>query len=83
MSVVGTVTDAMREPPRRTIVHEEAGDGDGWVVADITQVRGCNQLGQPDGARNVIKSCSRPGSVQRPSCQDCTDSDSLKLMIAA
>ena len=41
----GTVADAMSEPLRRTIVYEDAGDGDGWMVARIPQVRGAISQG--------------------------------------
>ena len=40
----GTVADAMSEPLRRTIVYEDAGDGDGWMVAR-PQVRGAISQG--------------------------------------
>jgi hypothetical protein len=41
----GSVADAMSEPLRLTIVYEDAGDGDGWVVARIPQVRGAISQG--------------------------------------
>ena len=53
----GTVADAMSEPLRRTIVSEDAGDGDGWVVvARIPQVGAQSAGAQPDEAarENVI-----------------------------
>jgi hypothetical protein len=47
----GSVADAMSEPLRLTIVYEDAGDGDGWVVARIPQVRGPISQGNPTRRR--------------------------------
>ena len=83
----GTVADAMSEPLRRTIVYEDAGDGDGWMVAHASPRSGAQSArAQPDeeARENVIgasESCSRPGSP--PELPDRTDSDSLELTVAA
>ena len=47
---------AMSEPLRLTIVYEDAGDGDGWVVARIPQVRGAISQGatREEARENVI-----------------------------
>ena len=78
----------MSEPLRLTIVYEDAGDGDGWVVARIPQVRVQSARGQPDeeARENVIDAlrellAARFGSP--PELPDRTDSDSLELTIAA
>jgi predicted RNase H-like HicB family nuclease len=46
----------MSEPLRLTIVYEDAGDGDGWVVARIPHVRGAIIQGATDeeARENVI-----------------------------
>jgi predicted RNase H-like HicB family nuclease len=84
----GTVADAMSEPLRLTIVYEDAGDGDGWVVARIPQVRGAISQGatREEARENVIDAlrellAARFGSP--PELPDRTDSDSLELTIAA
>ena len=78
----------MSEPLRLTIVYEDAGDGDGWVVARIPQVRSAIIQGQPDeeARENVIDAlrellAARFGSP--PELLDRTGSDSLELTIAA
>jgi hypothetical protein len=78
----------MSEPLRLTIVYEDAGDGDGWVVARIPQVRVQSARGQLDGEarENVIDAlrellAARFGSP--PELPDRTGSDSLELTIAA
>jgi predicted RNase H-like HicB family nuclease len=78
----------MSEPLRLTIVYEDAGDGDGLVVARIAQVRGAISQGQPDeeARENVIDAlrellAARFGSP--PELPDRTGSDSLELTIAA
>jgi predicted RNase H-like HicB family nuclease len=84
----GTVADAMSEPLRLTIVYEDAGEGDGWVVARIPQVRGAISQGatREEARQNVIDAlrellAARFGSP--PELPDRTDSDSLELTIAA
>jgi predicted RNase H-like HicB family nuclease len=49
-------SEAMSEPLRLTIVYEDAGDGDGWVVARIPQVRGAISQGRTreEARENVI-----------------------------
>jgi len=51
-----TIPGAMSEPLRLTIVYEDAGDGDGWVVARIPQVRGAISQGatRAQARENVI-----------------------------
>jgi hypothetical protein len=78
----------MSEPLRLTIVYEDAGDGDGWVVARIPQVRVQSARGQPaeEARENVIDAlrellAARFGSP--PELPDRTGSDSLELTIAA
>jgi predicted RNase H-like HicB family nuclease len=78
----------MSEPLRLTIVYEDAGDDDGWVVARIPRVRGAISQGQPDeeARENVIDAlrellAARFGSP--PELPDRTGSDSLELTIAA
>jgi predicted RNase H-like HicB family nuclease len=78
----------MSEPLRLTIFYEDAGDGDGWVVARIPQVRGAISQGatREEARENVIDAlrellAARFGSP--PELPDRTDSDSLELTIAA
>ena len=78
----------MSEPLRLTIVYEDAGDGDGWVVACIPQVRGAISQGQPDGeARENVIDALRDLLAARfglpPELPDRTGSDSLELTISA
>ena len=51
-----SIPAAMSEPLRLTIVYEDAGDGDGWVVARIPQVRGAISQGatRAQAHQNVI-----------------------------
>ena len=46
----------MSEPLRLTIIYEDAGDGDGWVVARIPEVRGAISQGatREEARENVI-----------------------------
>jgi hypothetical protein len=44
----------MSEPLRLTIVYEDAGDGDGWVVARIPHVRGA-----------IIQGATRRGGARK------------------
>jgi hypothetical protein len=78
----------MSEPLRLTIVYEDAGDGDGWVVARIPQTWGAISQGQPDeeARENVIDGlrellAARFGSP--PELPDRTGSDPPELTIAA
>ena len=78
----------MSEPLRLTIVYEDAGDGDGWVVARIPQVRGAISQGETrEQARaNVIDALREVLEVRLgapPELSEPADSDSLELTIAA
>jgi len=78
----------MSESLRLTIVYEDAGDGDGWVVARIPQVRGAISQGanREEARENVIDALRELLAVQfgsPPELPDPTDSDSLELTIAA
>jgi hypothetical protein len=77
----------MNEPLRLTIVYEDAGDGDGWVVARIPQVRGAISQGatRQEARENVIDALRIARDPVRitPELPDPTDSDSLELTIAA
>ena len=84
----GTVPDAMSEALLLTIVYEDAGDGDGWVVARIPQVHGAiSQGANRDEARENVIDALRELLATRfgapPELPDPTDSDSLELTIAA
>ena len=83
-----TVPRAMSEPLRLTIVYEDAGDGDGWVVARIPQVRGAISQGatREEARENVIDALRELLAVKfgsPPELPDRADSDSLELTIAA
>lgn len=78
----------MSEPLRLTIVYEDAGDGDGWVVARIPQVRGAISQGatREEARENVIDALRELLAVRfgsPPELSDPADSDSLELTIAA
>lgn len=78
----------MSAPLRLTIVYEDAGDGDGWVVARIPQVRGAISQGatRQQARENVIDALRELLAVRfgaPPELPDVTDSDSLELTIAA
>src|SRR5450755_2482732 len=78
----------MSEPLRLTIVYEDAGDGDGWVVARIPQVRGEISQGRTrqEARENVIDALRELLAVRfglPPELPDPADSDSLELTIAA
>lgn len=75
----------MSEPLRLTIVYEDAGDGDGWVVARIPEVRGAISQGatREEARENVIDALRlmlRPG----PEDQDDTtgERELLELTIS-
>lgn len=79
---------SMSEPLRLTIVYEDAGDGDGWVIARIPQVRGAISQGatREQARENVIDALRELLAVRfgsPPELPDLTDSDSLELTIAA
>ena len=75
----------MREPLRRTIVDEDAGEATaGWSHASARS--GCDQPPDEEARENVIDALrellvARFGSP--PELPDCTDTDSLELTIAA
>jgi predicted RNase H-like HicB family nuclease len=78
----------MSEPLRLTIVYEDAGDGDGWVVARIPQVRGAISQGRTreEARENVIDALRELLAVRfgsPPELPDPADSDSLELTLAA
>ena len=78
----------MTEPMRLTIVYEDAGDGDGWVVARIPQVRGAISQGatREQARANVIDALREVLEVRLgapPELSEPADSDSLELTIAA
>ena len=78
----------MSEPLCLTIVYEDAGDGDGWVVARIPQVRGAISQGRTreEARENVIDALRELLAVRfgsPPELPDPADSDSLELTIAA
>jgi predicted RNase H-like HicB family nuclease len=80
--------EVMSEPLRLTIVYEDAGDGDGWVVARIPQVRGAISQGatREEARENVIDALRELLAVRfgsPPELPDPGDSDSLELTIAA
>jgi predicted RNase H-like HicB family nuclease len=78
----------MREPLRRTIVYEDAGEATaGWSHAS-PKVRGAISQGATRrGARENVIDALRELLVARfgspPELPDCTDTDSLELTIAA
>jgi hypothetical protein len=78
----------MSEPLRLTIVYEDAGDGDGSVIARIPRSGVQSFTVQPDeeARENVIDAlrellAARFGSP--PELPDRTDSDSVELTVAA
>ncbi len=76
----------MSEPLQLTIVYEDAGEG--WVLARIPQVRGAISQGQTraEARENVIDALRELLAVRfgsPPEVPEPTDSDSLKLTIAA
>jgi predicted RNase H-like HicB family nuclease len=78
----------MSEPLRLTIVYEDAGDGDGWVVARIPQVHGAISQGRTreEARENVIDALRELLAVRfgsPPELPDPAHSDSLELTIAA
>jgi len=78
----------MSEPLKLTIVYEDAGDNDGWVVARIPQVRGAISQGptREEARENVIDALRELLAVRfgsPPELPDAIDSDSLELTIAA
>jgi hypothetical protein len=76
----------MSEPLRRTIVYEDAGDGDGWVIARSPRSGAQSARAQPDEeTRENVTGGPRAarGPVRRPELPDRTDSDSLELTVAA
>jgi predicted RNase H-like HicB family nuclease len=80
--------NAMSEPLRLTIVYDDAGDGDGWVVARIPQVRGAISRGatRAEARENVIDALRELLEVRfgaPPELPEPADSDSLELTIAA
>jgi predicted RNase H-like HicB family nuclease len=80
--------ETMSEPLRLTIVYEDAGDGDGWVVARIPQVRGAISQGatREEARENVIDALRELLAVRfgsPPELPEPADSDSLELTIAA
>lgn len=81
-------SESMSEPLRLTIIYEDAGDGDGWVVARIPQVRGAISQGatREEARDNVIDALRELLAVRfgaPPELPDPADSDSLELTIAA
>jgi predicted RNase H-like HicB family nuclease len=78
----------MSQPLRLTIVYEDAGDGGGWVVARIPQVRGAISQGatRERTRANVIDALREVLEVRfgaPPELSDPADSASLELTIAA
>lgn len=83
-----TVSEAMSEPLTLTIVYEDAGDGDGWIVARIPQVRGAISQGatRAEARENVIDALRELLAVRfgtPPDIAAPVDSDQLELTIAA
>jgi predicted RNase H-like HicB family nuclease len=79
---------AMSEPLRLTILYEDAGDGDGWVVARIPQVPGAISQGatRAEARENVIDALRELLAVRFGTPPDLTepvDTDQLELTIAA
>ena len=79
---------AMSEPLRLAIVYEDAGDGDGWVVARIPQVRGAISQGatRVQARENMIDALRELLAVRfgtPPDLAEPVDSDQLELTIAA
>jgi predicted RNase H-like HicB family nuclease len=78
----------MSESLRLTIVYEDAGDGDGWIVARIPQVRGVISQGanRAEARANVIDALREILAVRfgaTPELPAPADSDSLELTFAA
>lgn len=74
------------EPLRLTIVYEDAGDG--WVLAQIPQVRGVISQGptRNEARENVIDALREVLAVRfgtPPDVQETADSESVELTIAA
>jgi predicted RNase H-like HicB family nuclease len=77
----------MSEPLHLTIVYEDAGDGDGWIVARIPQVRGAISQGRnrAEARENVIDALRELLALRfgaAPELPELADSDSLELTIA-
>lgn len=78
----------MSESLHLTIIYEDAGDGDGWVVARIPQVRGAISQGasREEARENVIDALRELLALRfgaAPELTELTDSESLELTIAA
>jgi predicted RNase H-like HicB family nuclease len=80
--------DGDRETLQLTIVYEDAGDGDGWVVARIPQVRGAISQGanRAEARENVIDALREILAFRfgtPPEHVNPADSEPLELTIAA
>ena len=83
-----TVPGAMSEPLRLTIVYEDAGDGDGWIMASIPEVPGALSQGhtRAEARENVIDALHGILELrfgEHALTEPAIDSEPLELTIAA